>query len=114
VEEHFVWMTTRQIEPGTLTDFERACRPGTHPEGMLPIGRRMGGKSSGSRSGPRRSRARHGGRRGRRPGGGRRWLATSLGSRSGSTAAAGSLPLLRVRPVDHPATEMRASGSATR
>jgi heme-degrading monooxygenase HmoA len=35
VEEHFVWMTTRQIEPGTLTDFERAWRPDAHPEGML-------------------------------------------------------------------------------
>ena len=31
--EHFVWMTTRQIKPGTLTDFERAWRPDTHPEG---------------------------------------------------------------------------------
>jgi heme-degrading monooxygenase HmoA len=35
MEEHFVWMTTRQIRPGTLADFERAWRPGTHPEGML-------------------------------------------------------------------------------
>jgi heme-degrading monooxygenase HmoA len=35
MEEHFVWMTTRQIQPGTLGDFERAWRPGTHPEGML-------------------------------------------------------------------------------
>jgi heme-degrading monooxygenase HmoA len=35
MEEHFVWMTTRQIKPGTLTDFERAWRPDTHPEGML-------------------------------------------------------------------------------
>jgi len=35
MEEHFVWMTTRQIKPGTLTDFERAWRPETHPEGML-------------------------------------------------------------------------------
>jgi heme-degrading monooxygenase HmoA len=35
MEEHFVWMTTRQIQPGTLADFERAWRPGTHPEGML-------------------------------------------------------------------------------
>src|SRR5215471_9423019 len=24
MEEHFVWMTTRQIKPGTLADFERA------------------------------------------------------------------------------------------
>jgi heme-degrading monooxygenase HmoA len=35
MEEHFVWMTTRRIELGTLADFERAWRPGTHPEGML-------------------------------------------------------------------------------
>ena len=35
MEEHFVWMTARQIQPGTLADFERAWRPGTHPEGML-------------------------------------------------------------------------------
>jgi hypothetical protein len=35
MEEHFVWMTTRQVKPGTLTDFERAWRPHTHPEGML-------------------------------------------------------------------------------
>jgi heme-degrading monooxygenase HmoA len=34
MEEYFVWMTTRQIKPGTLTDFERAWRPHTHPEGM--------------------------------------------------------------------------------
>jgi hypothetical protein len=25
----------RHIKPGTLADFERAWRPGTHPEGML-------------------------------------------------------------------------------
>jgi hypothetical protein len=35
MEEHFVWMTTRQIRPGGLADFERAWRPDTHPEGML-------------------------------------------------------------------------------
>jgi hypothetical protein len=23
MEEHFVWMTTRRITPGTLTEFER-------------------------------------------------------------------------------------------
>ncbi len=33
--EHFVWMTTRQIKPGTLADFETAWRPEPHPEGML-------------------------------------------------------------------------------
>jgi heme-degrading monooxygenase HmoA len=35
MEEHFVWMTTRRIKPGTLAEFERAWRPGPHPEGML-------------------------------------------------------------------------------
>src|SRR6516225_12392030 len=35
MEEHFIWMTTRRIKPGTLTEFERAWRPGPHPEGML-------------------------------------------------------------------------------
>ena len=35
MEEHVVWMTTRQLKPGTLADFERAWRPDTHPEGML-------------------------------------------------------------------------------
>ena len=35
MDEHFVWMTTRRIRPGTLTDFERAWRPDTRPEGML-------------------------------------------------------------------------------
>lgn len=35
MEEHFVWMTTRQIRPGTLVEFERAWRPDTHPDGML-------------------------------------------------------------------------------
>jgi len=35
MEEHFVWMTTRRIKPGTLAGFERAWRPDAHPEGML-------------------------------------------------------------------------------
>lgn len=35
MDEHFVWMTTRQIKPGSLTDFERAWRPDTRPEGTL-------------------------------------------------------------------------------
>ena len=35
MEEHFVWMTTRRIKPGTLTEFERAWRPDTHPDGMV-------------------------------------------------------------------------------
>ena len=28
MEEHFVWMTTRRIKPGTLAEFERAWRTG--------------------------------------------------------------------------------------
>jgi len=35
MDEHFVWMTTRQIKPGMLAEFERAWRPDTHPDGML-------------------------------------------------------------------------------
>ena len=35
MEEHFVWMTTRRIKPGTLAQFERVWRPDTHPDGML-------------------------------------------------------------------------------
>ncbi len=34
MEEHFVWMTTRRINPGTLADFERAWRPDPYPEGL--------------------------------------------------------------------------------
>ena len=34
MEEHFVWMTTRRIKPGTLAAFESAWRPDTHPDGM--------------------------------------------------------------------------------
>jgi heme-degrading monooxygenase HmoA len=34
MQEHFVWMTTRRIRPGTLADFERAWRPDTYPTGM--------------------------------------------------------------------------------
>ncbi|WP_028810555.1 putative quinol monooxygenase [Streptomyces flavidovirens] len=32
--EHFVWVTTRRVKPGTLEDFERAWRPTAHPDGM--------------------------------------------------------------------------------
>jgi hypothetical protein len=35
MEEHFAWMTTRRIRPGTLAQFERAWRPDIHPDGML-------------------------------------------------------------------------------
>jgi len=34
MEEHFVWMTTRRIKPGTLADFEHAWRPERAPQGM--------------------------------------------------------------------------------
>ncbi|MEU9440943.1 hypothetical protein AB0D42_08475 [Streptomyces sp. NPDC048304] len=34
MEDHFVWVTTRRIRPGTLEDFEKAWRPGAHPQGM--------------------------------------------------------------------------------
>jgi hypothetical protein len=37
MDEHFVWMTTRQIMPGTLANFEQAWRPDTRPEGMLRV-----------------------------------------------------------------------------
>jgi hypothetical protein len=31
MQAHFVWMTTRRIRPGTLTDFERVWRPDPYP-----------------------------------------------------------------------------------
>lgn len=34
MEEHFVWMTTRRIRPGTLQEFMRAWRPDPSPEGL--------------------------------------------------------------------------------
>jgi heme-degrading monooxygenase HmoA len=34
MEEHFVWMTTRRIRPGTLQEFRRAWRPDSSPEGL--------------------------------------------------------------------------------
>jgi heme-degrading monooxygenase HmoA len=34
MQEHFVWMTTRRIRPGTLAEFERAWRPDPYPQGM--------------------------------------------------------------------------------
>lgn len=34
MQENFVWVTTRRIKPGTLEEFERAWRPGSHPDGM--------------------------------------------------------------------------------
>ncbi len=35
MDEHFVWMTTRRIRPGSLGDFEQAWRPTMYPPGML-------------------------------------------------------------------------------
>jgi heme-degrading monooxygenase HmoA len=35
MDEYIVWMTTRRIKPGKLTEFERAWRPDAHPDGML-------------------------------------------------------------------------------
>jgi hypothetical protein len=34
MEEHFVWMTTRRIKPGSLADFERTWRPDPYPEDL--------------------------------------------------------------------------------
>ncbi|MER5519574.1 hypothetical protein [Streptomyces sp. NPDC002763] len=34
MDEHFVWVSTRRIRPGTLDDFEKAWRPATRPQGM--------------------------------------------------------------------------------
>lgn len=35
MEQHYVWITTRRIKPGTHEEFERAWRPTEFPEGML-------------------------------------------------------------------------------
>lgn len=32
--EHFVWVTTRRIKPGMLSEFERAWRPDPYPEDL--------------------------------------------------------------------------------
>jgi heme-degrading monooxygenase HmoA len=34
MDEYFVWITTRRIEPGSLEEFEQAWRPEHYPEGM--------------------------------------------------------------------------------
>ncbi|MEV0690341.1 MULTISPECIES: hypothetical protein [unclassified Streptomyces] len=34
MEEHFVWVTTRRIRPGTLEDFEKEWRPEPAPQGL--------------------------------------------------------------------------------
>ena len=48
VEEHFVWMTTRQLKPGTLAEFERACH--------LPARRRESRPAPSAARDPRRRR----------------------------------------------------------
>lgn len=35
MDEFYVWVTTRTIKAGTRSQFERAWRPRTFPEGML-------------------------------------------------------------------------------
>jgi hypothetical protein len=91
MEEHVVWTTTRRIKPDTLAQFERARRPGTHPDGMprafaywsddeqQVIGVAFGLRSSPAMRGghPRRKRADV-----------RRWLPISSVSRKRSTEAA--------------------------
>ncbi|MCE0448266.1 hypothetical protein LT493_44950 [Streptomyces tricolor] len=34
MREHYVWVTTRRLQPGTLEDFERAWRPEPAPQGL--------------------------------------------------------------------------------
>lgn len=34
MEEHFVWVTTRRLRPGTLEEFEGAWRPVSPPQGL--------------------------------------------------------------------------------
>jgi heme-degrading monooxygenase HmoA len=34
MDESFVWITTRRIEPGSLGEFEQAWRPERYPKGM--------------------------------------------------------------------------------
>jgi hypothetical protein len=83
MEEHFVWMTTRRIKPGTLADFERAWRPDPYPTGLRRAyaywsadGRRW----LASRSGTHVSRVTLGAHPKRRRVGARRWALTSLRS----------------------------------
>ncbi|MBB5931219.1 antibiotic biosynthesis monooxygenase [Streptomyces echinatus] len=35
MEEHYVWVTTRRLQPGRLEEFENAWRPAPAPQGML-------------------------------------------------------------------------------
>ncbi|MEV0183357.1 hypothetical protein AB0I54_29285 [Streptomyces sp. NPDC050625] len=34
MQEHYVWVTTRRIQQGTLEEFERAWRPAPAPKGL--------------------------------------------------------------------------------
>ncbi|WP_225828124.1 hypothetical protein [Streptomyces naphthomycinicus] len=34
MDEHYVWVTTRRLQPGTLAEFESAWRPSPSPRGM--------------------------------------------------------------------------------
>ncbi|MGI5144329.1 hypothetical protein [Streptomyces sp. CA-106110] len=34
MEEHFVWVATRRLQPGTLGELERAWRPDPYPQGL--------------------------------------------------------------------------------
>ncbi|QTD97746.1 hypothetical protein [Streptomyces cyanogenus] len=34
MQEHYVWVTTRRLQPGTLEDFENAWRPEPAPQGL--------------------------------------------------------------------------------
>ena len=89
MEEHFVWMTTRRIKPGTLAEFERAWRPGPHPEGMLTAyAFTTGRRSSACRSGRHGSHATRGGPRMPRRDGARPWRPTSSTSARCSTGGA--------------------------
>jgi hypothetical protein len=90
MEEHLVWVTTRRIKPGTLTEFERARRPGPHPEGMVTACAYWSGDEQevigvslwASRQSCDAWRARIPGHDGARP-----WVLTSLASTRRSTGA---------------------------
>ncbi|WP_336116481.1 antibiotic biosynthesis monooxygenase [Streptomyces sp. PTD9-10] len=34
MQEHYVWVTTRRLQPGALQEFERAWRPAPAPPGL--------------------------------------------------------------------------------
>ena len=91
MEEHFVWMTTRRIKPGTLAAFESAWRPDTHPDGMRRAYAYWSDDEQqiiGVSFWDSRSRAMRGGHPRRKRAGVRPWLPMSLTSRKRSTEAA--------------------------